>query len=47
MLACTRLLMTYTLPLNHQYIIDEEENMIMYRDDEIEEAENDFPFLDT
>jgi len=45
MLACTRLLMPYTLPLNHQYIIDEEE--IMYRDDEIEEAENDFPFLDT
>lgn len=47
MLACTRLLKAYTLPLNHQDVISEKENIIIYRDDEIKEVEEDFPFLDT
>lgn len=54
MLACSRLLSAYCLPHNHQHDYevpedssDEEGDRISPRDQEIEMAENDFPFLDT
>jgi hypothetical protein len=50
MLACTRLLRAYALPHNHREAMEDssdEEGFVMTKQSEIEQAEEDFPMLDT
>jgi hypothetical protein len=55
MLACTRLLRAYALPHNHREVMedgdrdssDEEDGFAMTKQSEIEQAEEDFPMLDS
>lgn len=53
-LACSRLISSYILPRNYRYVIDSEINdegedvdITLTRDLEIDQAEEEFPFLDT